>query len=153
VSGNCKVTDSVISGIVTLAAGLKFDVHVEASDVDPMTVDNFIERLVPNLSGAGPAALCITSTPQPLRDDYAGPKAAPGMDGTLDTFPGVGGTERVCFDVVPKSNTAVMPTGDPQIFRAQLQVKGVAAGGTINLGTPREVFFLVPPKIENGPIQ
>ena len=35
---------AVTSGIVALANGLKFDIHVEASDVDPMTVDNFIAQ-------------------------------------------------------------------------------------------------------------
>jgi hypothetical protein len=149
---SCPVSDAIVAGIVTLAAALKFDVHVEASDVDPNTVDNFIFKLVPNLTGAGPAAVCITVPPQPLRDDYTGPKATAGADGTLDTLPGING-HRICFDVVPKTNATVMPLPDPQIFRAQLQVKGVGAGGSINLGTPREVFFLVPPKIENGPIQ
>jgi hypothetical protein len=45
-----------------------------------------------------------------------------------------------------------MDTDMPQFFRAQLQVKGVTGGNTVNLGTPRDVFFLVPPKIVNGPI-
>ena len=49
-------------------------------------------------------------------------------------------------------NTMVMNTDQPQIFHAQLQVKGVAGPATVNLGTPRDVFFLVPPKIKNGPI-
>jgi hypothetical protein len=149
----CPVSSAIVSGITTLTTGLAFDLHVEASDVDPNTVDNFVQRLVPNLSGLGPAMVCITVPPSPLRDDYTGPKAAPGADGTLDTFPGVSGDRRVCFDVVPKTNTTVMRMDEPQVFRAQLQVKGVGAGGSINLGVPREVFFLVPPKIENGPVQ
>ena len=45
-----------------------------------------------------------------------------------------------------------MNTDQPQIFHALLQVKGVAGGNTVNLGMPRDVFFLVPPKIKNGPI-
>ena len=69
-----------------------------------------------------------------------------------DTFPGIGGGVQVCFDVVPKMNTAVMDTDQPQIFHAVLNVKGVANGVTVNLGTPRDVFFLVPPMIKNGPI-
>jgi len=146
------VGSAVASGIIALANGLKFDIHVEAADVDPMTVDNFMLKLVPNLSGAGPAAMCITMTPSPLQDNFTGPKAAMGGDGVLDTFPGIGGGQQVCFDVIPKMNTTVMNTEQPQIFHAQLFVKGVAGGATVNLGTPRDVFFLVPPKIKNGPI-
>jgi hypothetical protein len=146
------VTDGVVSGIVSLARSLRFDIHVEASDVDPMTIDNFLERLEPNVSGVGQAAVCITLNPASLRDDYIGPKAAPGPDGIKDTFPQVQNGNKVCFDVVPKQNNTVRNTGDPQVFRARLQVKGQTAGGSVNLGTPREVFFLVPPVIENGPI-
>ncbi|MGZ3438522.1 MAG: hypothetical protein ACXVDD_03360, partial [Polyangia bacterium] len=146
------VGSAVTSGIVALANGLKFDIHVEAKDVDPATVDNFMLKLLPNLSGAGPAAMCITMTPSPLQDNFTGPKAAAGGDGVLDTFPGIGGGQQICFDVIPKMNTTVMNTDMPQMFRAQLQVKGVAGGATVNLGTPRDVFFLVPPKIKNGPI-
>jgi hypothetical protein len=150
-SGN-GAGDAVTSGIVALANGLKFDIHVEAKDVAPMTVDDFMLKLVPNLSGAGPASMCITMTPAPLQDNFTGPKAAPGADGVLDTFPGVNGGQQICFDVIPKMNTVVMNTEQPQIFHAQLQVKGVSNGATVNLGTPRDVFFLVPPKIKNGPI-
>ena len=146
------VGDAVTAGIVALANGLKFDIHVEASDVDPMTVDNFMLKLVPNLSGAGPAAMCITMTPSPLQDNFTGPKAAAGADGVLDTFPGIGGGNQICFDVVPKMNTTVMATEQPQIFHAVLHVKGVVGSNTVNLGVPRDVFFLVPPHIKNGPI-
>ncbi len=163
-SGNCPlsftfddstgtgISGAVVSGIVALANGLKFDIHVEAVDVDPMTVENFMLELVPNLSGMGPAAVCITTPPAPLQDNFTGPFATPGSDGTLDTFPGISGGKQICFDVVPKMNTTVMETNQPQFFRAQLNVKGVANGATVNLGTPRDVFFLVPPMIVNGQI-
>src|SRR5439155_19094533 len=138
------VNGAVVSGIVALANGLKFDIHVQAVDVDPMTIDNFMLELVPNLSGMGPAAVCITVPPQPLQDNFTGPKATPGADTVLDTFPGISGGKQICFDVVPKMNTTVMESDKPQFFRAQLQVKGVSGGTTVNLGTPRDVFFLVP---------
>jgi len=146
------VTDGVVSGIVSLARSLRFDIHVEASDVDPMTIDNFLDRLEPNVSGTGAAAVCVTLNPASLGDNFRGPKSAPGADGIKDTFPQVQNGNKVCFDVVPKMNTAVPHTSDPQVFRARLQVKGQTAAGSVNLGTPREVFFLVPPVIENGPI-
>ena len=54
------VSTSVVDGIAALANGLKFDIHVQASDIDPATVDNFIDKLVPNLTGMGGASMCIT---------------------------------------------------------------------------------------------
>ncbi len=68
----------------------------------------------------------LDGTPPPLQDNFTGPKAAPGGDGVLDTFPGIGGGQQICFDVIPKMNTVVMDTDQPQIFHAILQVKGVS---------------------------
>ena len=63
---------------------------------------------------------------------------------------------QICFDVVAKENIAIMNTTQPQFFRAQLQVIGQTKTANMtnnfNLGTPRDVFFLVPPVIINGPI-
>ncbi len=152
------VSGSVVSGIVALANGLHFDVHVQANDVDPMTVDNFIDKLVPNVSGMGTAAMCIVVPMSQLVDNFIGPHALPGagMDGILDTFLGLSGGVQICFDVVAKENMSVMPSDQPQFFRAQLQVIGQTKTATttnsFNLGTPRDVFFLVPPNIVNGPI-
>jgi hypothetical protein len=155
----CPVTQSIIDGIAALANGLKFDVHVQANDIDPMTVDNFIDRLVPNISGTGAAAMCVVVPMGQLVDNFVGPHATPGkgIDMILDTFLGLSGAVQICFDVIPKQNTAVMPTDQPQFFRAQLQVIGQTGGpmgvvNSFNLGTPRDVFFLVPPQIVNGPI-
>ena len=148
-SGN-GVSAGVVAGIVSLASALKFDIHVEASDVDPNTIDNFLASLVPNLSGVGPAAVCITTAA--LQDNFTGPRATVGSDGTNDTFPQIGGGKQICFDVIPKINTTVMNTDLPQLFRARLQVRGKNGTNFVNLGVPREVFFLVPPVIINGPI-
>jgi hypothetical protein len=162
--GSCPTSDAVVSGIVALANGLTFDIHVVASDVDPGTVDNFIDKLVPNVSGTGPAAMCVVVDMSRLEDDFIGPKAIPkgtgAGDGIKDTFLGIGTNVQVCFDVVAKENMNVMSTDQPQIFRAQLQVigqtkniiNGVTTVNSFNLGTPRQVFFLVPPVIMNGPI-
>lgn len=146
------VSDSVVAGIVALANGLSFDIHVVASDVDPGTVDNFIERLVPNLTGQGPAVLCVRA-PWNLQDNFSGPRAAPGKDGVPDTFLGVGSGQRVCFDVIPRRNETTMNTEQVQFFHAQITVKGTSGGPEVNLGYPRDVFFLVPPVIKNGPIK
>jgi hypothetical protein len=148
------IGDAVASGIVALANGLKFDIHVEAHDVDPGTVDNFMFEIVPNVSGTGPAAMCVVVPTAMLQDNFTGPKALPGKDMVNDTVPGVVNGKLVCFDVVAKMNTSTPATTNPQFFHATLQVKGLAPGGAmLNLGTPRDVFFLVPPKVMNGPIQ
>lgn len=147
------VNDAVVSGIVALANGLAFDIHVEAIDVDPNTVDNFIEKLVPNVSGTGAAAMCLTVPLSQLQDNFTGPRAATAAaDGVRDTFVGVGGGVKICFDVVPKQNTTVPATASTQYFHAQLVVKGASKGSTVNLGAPRDVFFIVPPLIPNGTI-
>ena len=48
---------------------------------------------------------------------------------------------RVCFDVVVKTNVTVEPTEAPQLFRATVEVLG---DGFTSLDE-RDVFFLVPP--------
>jgi hypothetical protein len=47
----------------------------------------------------------------------------------------------VCFDVIPRMNTTVMPTDMPQVFRAIIEV----VGDGVTVLDEREVFFLVPP--------
>jgi hypothetical protein len=159
---SCPASEAIVDGISSLANALQFDVHVVASDVDPGTVDNFIDKLVPNVSGMGPAAMCVIIPAGQLVDNFVGPKALPNpappnpADGVNDTFIGLSGAVQICFDVVAKQNNVVMNTSEPQIFRAQLQVIGETKTNNMtnsfNLGTPREVFFLVPPVIVNGPI-
>jgi hypothetical protein len=64
-------------------------------------------------------------------------------DGEPDLFPAVGPGERVCFEIVPATNTSVPATLVPQVFRARLEVVGEGF-------TPldeRTVQFLVPPRI------
>ena len=54
----------------------------------------------------------------------------------------------VCWRVVSKQNTTVMPTDAPQLFRATISVYG---DGVTQLDQ-RDVFFLVPPVNPDGPI-
>ena len=55
----------------------------------------------------------------------------------------------VCWKVVSKPNTTVPATAAPQLFRATVTVYG---DGVTQLDQ-RDVFFLVPPKNPDGPIQ
>ncbi len=66
------------------------------------------------------------------------------MDGFDETFPEVPPGQRVCWDLVVRPNRVVAPTEEPQLFKATLTVTGN--------GSPldrREVFFLVPPEVED----
>lgn len=63
-------------------------------------------------------------------------------DTFMDAFPALRPGTPVCWDVVARENTTVMPTRSPQIFKALLTVRGN--------GSPldsRDVYFLVPPTI------
>jgi hypothetical protein len=69
-------------------------------------------------------------------------------DGRLDTFTNVNPGTVVCFDVVPKMNTVVMPLPAPQMFKATITVTG---DGVTTLDT-RDIYFLVPPEIPPTPV-
>ncbi len=62
----------------------------------------------------------------------------------LDVLPGT----PVCWKLVPKSNTTVMATDVPQLFRATIEV----FGDGVTLLDTRDVYFLVPPEIPDVPI-
>jgi Pentapeptide repeats (8 copies) len=142
-STGAGIPDAVSFGVIAMVNGVKYDVHVAASDVDAGAVDGFIASLQPNLSGAGAAAACLTVGAGPIEDNYTGPTAALGGDGTPDTLPGVGAASFFCVDVIPKTN-AVAPNGKlPQTFRARLTLIGSTGATTIMLGT-RDVLFVVP---------
>ena len=70
-------------------------------------------------------------------------------DGFDDKYLAVRTGTPVCWKVVSKQNTTVMPTDQPQLFRATINVFG---DGVTQLDQ-RDVFFLVPPKPVDGPIQ
>ncbi len=145
-SGNPLVTtgtggtvgNNVIDQIRILANQSRFDISVRFDDDPSDGVDTFaafVDRIEAN--EAGDAARGCE------------PRAASDTDGDgiKDTFPDVTAGTRVCFDIVVKENTTVMPTADPQIFRATLTVLG---DGFTELNS-RDVFFLVPGEVEIVP--
>jgi len=67
-------------------------------------------------------------------------------NGHADKFVGVLPGNPVCWKIVAKSNVTVQPATTPQMFRATVEVHGLAGA----LLDTRDVWFLVPPKIE-GP--
>jgi hypothetical protein len=132
------VADVAGSTIMVLVNAIKYNVHAVAVDVDASAVDSFLGGVVPNLSGAGG---CLTVAP--TQDNFTGVKATPGPDGTPDTFVGLAATNRLCFNVGPKTNTVVGPGTLPQIFRVRLYLEGRAGVNQVMLGT-KDALFVVP---------
>ncbi len=130
-----NVSSTVVDQIRTLANSTRFAISAEFVDDPSDAVDTFaafVERLEANEAG-DPARGCDPRT----ATDTNG-------DGVKETFPDVPSGTRVCFDVVVKQNDTVMPTTEPQVFRATIRVLG---DGFTELDR-REVFFLVPPTVE-----
>ncbi len=137
--GDAALTTTVVNQIRALANSAEFDISVDYIDDPSDSVGSFaafVDHIEANTAGDA-ARGC---DPRPA-DDTTG-------DGYPDTFRAVSGG-RVCFDIVVKQNDTVMPTVDPQVFRATLRVLG---DGFTELDA-RDVFFLVPgePDGPDGP--
>ncbi len=135
----------VVSGIETLARDVPIDISALGRDDDTDLVDAtmFIERIAPNPVGgvsdpADPTMICVGGLT--IADTSAPPDGQP--DEFLDVLPGT----VVCFDIFPARNMTIEPTDEPQVFKAYIDVIGEG----ITVLDTREVFFMVPPKIE-GP--
>jgi hypothetical protein len=140
----------VVDGVVALLNAITFDVHVQAAPTVGEAydaVDTFMSAVQPSPSGGtdpSAGAACITFT-NPLADRYHTPKAVAGGGDINETILGVAPGPLYCFNVLPKANTVVLQTSSVQVFHASLQVIAENGSGTIPLGTPREVLFIVPP--------
>lgn len=131
----------VVTAIRTLTEQATFDLTARARDVDDDGVDatRFIERIEPNAAGG------VADPRDATRVCVGGLMTADAdMDGFADTFVDVRPGTPVCFDIIARQNDTVMPTAEPQVFRAEIDVLG--EGATV-LDT-REVLFLVPPVVE-----
>lgn len=140
VNGNtgAGLGDSVATAVKVLASYAEFDIGGLAQD-DPTdsvnAVTAFVDKIEANPNATTPCAMGLTVV------DTTG-------DSVNDTFPQVNPGTTVCFDVVPKMNTTVMPLQTPQMFKATVVVQG---DGVTTLDT-RDIFFLVPPEIPDVPI-
>ncbi|MCZ7680032.1 MAG: hypothetical protein M5U28_15205 [Sandaracinaceae bacterium] len=131
---------TAVTDAVRRAAEVPLDVSARATDIaDPgETIDAvaaFLDRLETRTTAA-PGLSCTTGW---ATTDRAGIDS----DSYPDTFVRVTPGSPVCFDIVPKTNVTVMPTLDPQIFRARIDVLG---DGFTPLDD-RVIFFLVPPRV------
>ncbi len=138
-AGEATVDAAVVDAISTLASSTPLDITARARDADDgdgVDATIFIERIEPNTAGGvmdprDPTIVCVGGLPT---TDVDG-------DGFAETFPDVTPGTPVCFDIIPRMNTTVMPTAAPQLFRALVDVVG---DGVTVLDT-RDVFFVVPP--------
>ncbi|MBO6940213.1 MAG: hypothetical protein JJ863_34895 [Deltaproteobacteria bacterium] len=125
--------DGVVTTINEVLQNIPLYVTIDPRDEpgDSGNALQFIEHLETNITRPGCALLDELADVNP-------------RDGHTETFPEVPPGERVCWDLVVRQNRTVPATDEPQLFRATLTVTGN--------GSPldrREVFFLVPPKIDD----
>lgn len=125
---------TVVQAIETLTNFAPIDISTQPRDDQGDSVDAvkaFIGSLRAKSSAQAPCTSGLTT-----RDQNG--------DGVADTYIDVKPGTRVCFDVVPKTNTTVKPTHEPQMFRATI----IVVGDNVTELDRRDVFFVVPPKIE-----
>jgi len=127
------VTRFVPQDVVAKAKNDPSNVDALGAPVDAPSA--FVERV--EVFMAGPAA-CPTYNTLEASDGAGFPEVIVGI------LPG----KNVCWKIHVKPNVSVMPSMEPQMFRATVEVTG--KGGS--LLDARDVFFLVPPMIPDPPI-
>ena len=137
-STDSAVAMSAVDAVRALAQS-EFPVTIEASEVEGDDGDalRFIDFLETNTSGTGACTMV-----SPTEDTDLAPW---GVDGHDDAFPRLVPGTGVCWDVVPLMNDFQEPASSPLVYKALLTVR--ASGSRVD---DREVFFLVPPKIDIG---
>lgn len=152
------LNESIVNAVQGTLKGLLLDMRVVAIS-DPVaaplfvdSVDEFIDHVTVSQNGGDdptdPGVPCVIVPSQSLADRWKGPK---GLEAAQDMFNesvlGVVPTTKICFNVFPKPNSTVPPAAEAQVFHAVLQVRAKkAANAEIDLGAPRDVLFVVPPK-------
>ena len=127
------LSTAVVDGIEAVS-GTPLDISAVFEDDTSDMVDTrvaFVEDIVPVEEG-DVARGCM---PREASDSDG--------DGRKDVFRDVPPGQRVCFHVVVRMNTLVMPTLVPQVFQGTVRVVG---DGRTPLDS-RDVYFLVPPTI------
>ncbi len=129
---------AIRDGILALANGLPLDINAVTADVGGDAVDavaSFVDHIETLQLGTAECANNLSDV------DTNG-------DAYDDKFLQVRTGTPVCWKVTSKPNTTVPATEAPQLFRATITVYG---DGITQLDQ-RDVYFLVPPKPLDGPI-
>lgn len=130
---------AIENAIKLLAAGVPLDLSSEPVDNAGDSIDAvaaFIDRIEPLQEGSSQCSDGLTEA------DTNGDGSA---DGYADVLPGT----PVCWRLLAKQNTTVMPTDEPQLYRASVAVYG----DSTTILDSRNVFFLVPPAPLDVPIE
>jgi len=134
---DAQVVPQTVAAVLEVVRSVALNVTIEREDAPGDAGDalQFINYVEVNVSGAGN---CTAVNPTADTDG----------DSRADSFPALLPGTPVCWDVIPiAQNNIVAATEEPQLFRATLTVFGD--------GSPldsRDVFFLIPPIIEEPPI-
>ncbi|HEU0034062.1 MAG TPA: hypothetical protein VFQ53_25720 [Kofleriaceae bacterium] len=134
-----NAASAIQTGILRLANGLPLDLNAVTAD-DPSDAINAVTSFVDHIEtlqlGTAQCANGLTDVDT-------------NSDTFKDKFVQVRTGTPVCWKVFSKQNTTVPATDTPQLFRATVTVFG---DGITQLDQ-RDVFFLVPPAPNDGPIQ
>jgi hypothetical protein len=146
-SDGSQLGERVVLNVKRLANQVPIEVGTEPRDVnegpgDLVDATIFIDRIVPNVVGGledpmTPGTFCIGGL-------STGDTTLP-PDGVADIFTSVLPGQAVCFDIYPILNDVVAHTTEPQIYLAEIDV----IGDGITVLDTRDVYFLIPPFIEN----
>ena len=130
---------AIQNGILALANGLPLDINAVNTDDPSDTVDalaSFVDHIQTLQLGTAQCANGLNDI-----DTNA--------DSFDDKFVQVRTGTPVCWKLVSKQNTTVAATDQPQLFRATVTV----FGDGVTVLDQRDVFFLVPPRPFDPPIQ
>jgi hypothetical protein len=134
-----NAASAIQTGIFRLANGLPLDINAVSTD-DPSDTVNAVTSFVDHLETLQLGTAQCTNGLNDIDTN---------SDTFKDKFLQVRTGTPVCWKVVSKQNTTVPAIDTPQLFRATVSVYG---DGITQLDQ-RDVFFLVPPKNPDGPIQ
>lgn len=133
--GGANAATAIENAIKLLANGLPLDLNATSVDDPNDNVDavaSFVDRLETLQLGTMQCTDMLTDTDSD-------------NDGFNDFYVQVPAGTPVCWKLVPKTNTTVPPTAQPQLFQATVEVYG----DSITKLDERDVYFLVPPEIED----
>ncbi len=135
---DARAADAIGDGIRALVRGIPLDMKAIAVDQPGDSVDaraTFVDYLETLQLGTAKCANGLTD-------------ADSDADGRDDQFLGVRAGVGLCWKLAIKPNTTVPEIDAPQLFRARIDV----LGDCVTVVDSRDVFFLVPPRLIDEPI-
>lgn len=135
---NAGAANAIKTAVQTLASSVPLDISARTADDPSDAVDavaEFVDHLETLQLGSAECADGLTE-----QDSNS--------DGFADLYIDVQPGTPVCWRLIPKQNTTIMPTTDPQLFKATIQVYG----DNVTLLDTRDVYFLVPPANQDIPV-